>query len=274
MKHLSITVAVGGLLCLAAGAETAPSSASTNTSVAAGQAASVNASSNAAAPGNSTTLSEGSTLHAELIHSLDAKHVKPGDQITAKVTEDVTSNGKVVVHKGSKVLGHVTEVQTRDKEHPNSKLGIAFDKVVFSSGEEMAFNGVLQAIAAPARAAADTSADQNAGINEPVGGAARSPNSGRGPGGMGGTAGGAVSTVGGTTGPATPTVGSAGGTARGAATGETLTNTSRGVIGLQGLTLNSAATGSAPGSTITSPTQNVKLEGGTQMLLRAAGSTQ
>ena len=190
------------------------------------------------------------------------------------VTEDVTSNGKVVVHKGSKVLGHVTEVQTRDKEHPNSNLGIAFDKVVFSGGEEMAFNGVVQAIAAPARAAADTS-DQNAGINEPMGGgAARSPNGGRGPGGMGGVAGGAVSTVGGTTGAATSTGGTAGGTARGAATGGTLTNTSRGVIGLQGLTLNSVAAGSAQGSSITSPTQNVKLDSGTQMLLRASGSTQ
>ncbi|HEY6273651.1 MAG TPA: hypothetical protein VIX19_16850 [Terriglobales bacterium] len=274
MKHLSITVAIGGLLCLAAGAEIAPSSGSTNTSVTAGQAASVNANGNAAASSNSTTLSEGSMLHIELIHSLDAKHVKPGDQITAKVTEDVTSNGKVVVHKGSRVLGHVTEVQTRDKEHPNSNLGIAFDKVVFSGGEEMAFNGVVQAIAAPARAAADTSADQNAGINEPMGGGARSPNGGRGPGGMGGVAGGGVSTVGGTTGAATSTGGTAGGTTRGAATGGTLTNTSRGVIGLQGLTLNSAATGSAQGSTITSPTQNVKLDGGTEMLLRASGSTQ
>jgi len=59
----------------------------------------------------------------------------------------------------------------------------------------------------------------------------------------------------------------------GAAANGTLNATSRGVIGMQGLALNTAAAGSAQGSVISSNTQNVKLDGGTRMLLQVAGST-
>ncbi len=55
----------------------------------------------------------------------------------------------MVLHKGSKLVGHVTEAQARTKENGESKLGIAFDKAVLKGGQEMAFNGVIQALAAP-----------------------------------------------------------------------------------------------------------------------------
>jgi hypothetical protein len=237
----------------------------------------------AGASGNSLLLSEGSTMHTELTKSLDAKKAKPGDQVTAKVTEDVKSNNQVIVRKGSKVVGHVTEAQARGKEHADSTLGIAFDKVVTSGGEEMQFNGVIQAIAPPAQALAAGSVDQSADIAG-AGGGGHMPSGGggRSGGGLGGVAGGAVSSVGATAGGVTNTVGSAGaglGSTVGAATGGlsaqgTLTSASRGVVGLQGLALNSSSVGNAQGSLITSPTQNVKLDSGTQVLLRAAGSAQ
>jgi hypothetical protein len=53
-----------------------------------------------------------------------------------------------------------------------------------------------------------------------------------------------------------------------------LTNASQGAIGLQGLTLNSAGTANAQGSIVSSTTRNVKLETGTQMLLKVSGSGQ
>jgi len=231
-------------------------------------------------------LSEGSVLNTELTKPVDCKKAKPGDEVTAKVTEDVKSNGHVVVHKGSKVVGHVTEVQARDKEHADSKLGIAFDKVVLKDGQEMAFNGVVQAIAPPAQVLANASANQGAGLDAPAGGGGgRMPSGGGGHGGgLGGVVGGATSTVGSTAGAATSTVGSVGGNVGGTVGGTagaatsglstrgTLTSASNGVVGLQGLRLNQATAGSAQGSLITSPTQNVKLDSGTQVLLRAAGS--
>lgn len=237
----------------------------------------------AGAAGNaSAMLSEGSVVNTELTKPVDCKKAKPGDEVTAKVTEDVKSNGHVVVHKGSKVVGHVTEVQARDKEHADSKLGIAFDKVVLKDGQEMAFNGVVQAIAPPAQVLANASANQGAGLDAPGGGGGgRMPSGGgHGPGGGGGLLGGATSTVGATAGAATSTVGSVGGNVGGTAGAATsglssrgtLTSASSGAIGLQGLNLSSATAGSAQGSLITSPTQNIKLDSGTQVLLRAAGS--
>jgi hypothetical protein len=53
-----------------------------------------------------------------------------------------------------------------------------------------------------------------------------------------------------------------------------LTNASQGAIGLQGLSLNSATAGAAQGSVVSSTTRNVKLESGTQMLLKVTSSAQ
>jgi hypothetical protein len=242
-----------------------------------------------ASPGGtgSTVLSSGTTLNAELSHSLDAKTCKPGDQVTAKLTQDVKSDGKMVAPKGSKLMGHVTEAKARSKDSADSSLGIVFDKAVLKSGQELAFNGAVQAIAPPVNAGLSAAGDESSSISAPGpsgGGGAR-----RSGGGGGGLLGGATSTVTGATSTATGAVGGAAGsvasTTTGAVSGTTtlaggltaqgrLTNASQGAIGLQGLTLNSVSTANAQGSIVTSTTRNVKLESGTQMLLKVTGSAQ
>jgi hypothetical protein len=94
------------------------------------------AGSNSAADVNGATgaLSSGTTLQAELTKSIDAKKAKQGDEVTARLTQDVKSSGHVVLHKGSKLVGHVTEAQAKSKESSESKLGIAFDKAVLKGG--------------------------------------------------------------------------------------------------------------------------------------------
>jgi len=220
-------------------------------------------------------------LNAELVHALDAKSAKAGDEVTAKVTEDVKSNGKVVVHKGSKLMGHVTEVQARSKGSADSRLGIVFDKAVLRGGEEMSFSGAVQALAPPANAALLAGADESSSLSSPSlagGGAHRS--------GGGGLLGGTTSTATGVVGGATSTVtGTTTGTVNGTLSGATgiaggltadgrLTSASQGAIGLQGLTLNSTTASSSQGSVISSASRNVRLESGTQMLLKVAGSVQ
>ena len=66
--------------------------------------------------GASGALSNGTTLQAELTKSIDAKKAKQGDEVTAKLTQDVKSSGQVVLHKGTKLVGHVTEAQAKSKE--------------------------------------------------------------------------------------------------------------------------------------------------------------
>lgn len=235
----------------------------------------------------SAALSSGINLQAELIKPLDAKKNKPGDEVSAKVTQDVKSDGKVVIHKGTRLVGHVTEAQARTKEQANSTLGIAFDKAVLKGGEEVSFNSVIQAVAPPVQATVSTTADENAnlGAAPAMSGGPRAAGGGGLVGGVNSTAGGAVSGATGTvtgaaTGAADTTVSAATRTAGGLGAQGNLTSASQGVIGLQGLALNTptavtgSVQGSAQGSVISSRSRNVKLDSGTQILLRVTGSAQ
>jgi hypothetical protein len=94
---------------------------------------------------------------------------------------------------------------------------------------------------------------------------------------VGNTAGGALNSTANVAGNATGSVaGVTSGTAGGLNAAGQLTSNSRGVFGLNGLNLNSAAMNSSQGSIITSAGKNVHLDSGTQMLLvsQAAAGAQ
>lgn len=54
-------------------------------------------------------------MNAVLTKSLDSRHAKPGDEVTAKLAQDVKSDGKGVLPKNCKLIGHVTEAQAQEK---------------------------------------------------------------------------------------------------------------------------------------------------------------
>jgi hypothetical protein len=216
-------------------------------------------------------------MNATLSQPVDAKRNKPGDQVTAKTTQVTKSEGAVVIPKGSKLIGHVTECRERSKEEKESALGIVFDKAILKNGEEIPLNVAIQALASAQTAAASSvgSDDLSAG--------AGAMSSARASGG--GALGGVRSTAGAAAGAVTNTAASAGGVADGAlnstvnaagasrgavgglnAAGQ-LTSNSHGVFGLEGLNLNAAASNSTQGSLITSAGRNVHLDSGTQLLL-------
>jgi hypothetical protein len=235
-----------------------------------------NKSSNGGAePNTSAVLSSGTSLQAELAKSVDCKKAKPGDEVTAKLTQDVKSDGKVVLHKGSRLVGHVTEAQAKSKDNAESKLGIVFDKAVMKGGQEVAFNGAVQALAPPVQgslSAAGAESADIAGAGMPRGGNMGGARSTAPLGGaVGSTVGAATSTVGNTAGSVTGAAGGAVNSTAGTAVNGTINSTSRGVVGMEGLTMNTAAAGSAQGSVITSATRNVKLDAGTQMVLQVVG---
>lgn len=263
MKSFWISVVAAGVLTAGAAAQQSGASASGNASASANANGNVN--------GSSASLSNGTNVQAELTKSLDAKKTKVGDEVAARVTQDVKSNGQVMVKKGSKLVGHVTDVKTRSQGESESRLGIAFDRAVLKDGQQIAFNAVVQALAPPvsAVAGADEAGAIGGGAQPPA------PTGGGTPGGsMGSGPVGAIgSTVGRTVGNTAGTVtGAASGTVNGA--GGVLNGNSRGVIGFQGLTLNAAASGSTQGSVISSNSRNVKLDSGTQMVLQVNGSAQ
>jgi hypothetical protein len=232
-------------------------------------------------------LSSGTTLQAELAKSIDAKKAKPGDEVTAKLTQDVKTDGKVVMHKGSKLVGHVTEAQAKSKENAESKLGIVFDKAMLKGGEEVAFSGVIQALAPPAQGGLSVAGDESGSLGSGVGSGGGSMGGGRSGGGgiapIGAATNAAGSTVGSVAGTAGNTAGSVASSATGTVNGSVnrtagvaangaLNSAAHGVVGMQGLALNTAAAGSAQGSVISSASRNVKLDGGTQLILQVTGA--
>lgn len=86
--------------------------------------------------------------------------MQTGDQVFAKTTENVKSNGRVVIPKGSRILGHVTQVQAAGKGQSSSQVGVAFDHAILRNGQQIPMKASIQAIAASqANASADMMGD-------------------------------------------------------------------------------------------------------------------
>jgi hypothetical protein len=243
----------------------------------------VSTSNSADAGKNSADISTGTNIDAALASSLDAKKNRPGDRVEARTTEDVKQNGKVVMKKGTRLVGHVTQAQARASGQSQSQLGIVFDYAILKTGQEVPFNATIQALAvAQSSTAADGSAnsmiDAGAGMGA-VSGTAR---------GGGGVLGGVASTGGATTGRVVNTASSVPVSAGGAMNTATrsagalgglnsegrLASNSSGVFGLRGLSIDSAVSSATQGSMIISTSKSVHLDSGTQMLLSASGQTK
>jgi hypothetical protein len=301
MKRTSFVIVAGILFASGVAAQSqAGTQASGQTSMQAGKAqaqgsGSASTASSVSAQNGQTnaSLGSGSTINAELSAPIDSKKAKPGDPVAARTTEPTKSNGKTVIPKGSKLVGHVTKASARTKGDSESALGIVFDKAILKNGQEVPLNVAIQALASGQSAVAANAGDDLAATG---GAGAYAAGSGRAAGGS--ALGGVTSTAGGAAGTVTNTAAGAGSTAGGAlnSTAHSATNTvaagkgavgglnaagqltssSQGVFGLQGVNLSSATTGAAQGSLITCTGKNLHLDSGTQMLLvtQVAGAAE
>ena len=211
---------------------------------------------------NHMKIAPGSVIPVQLSKTVDAKKAKTGDEVVATVTQDMkTASGDVLVPKDTKVIGHVTEAQPRNKEQKQSELGIAFDRAMVK-GDQMQLPMSIQAVIAPP----STSNNPNAGGSEapsapsapaPSGGSANAPMGGSRQGGTGGTSAQQNSPSG------TSSEPQAQSNERPPITGNT-----QGVIGMSDVKLDAGAQNSQQGSVLTSEKNNVKIEKGTMLLLR------
>jgi hypothetical protein len=213
-----------------------------------------------------TQLQTGSTVQAELTKPVDVRKNKAGDEVIAKATQDVKSEGHVIVPKGSKIIGHVTQAQARTKGQEESQLGIAFDHVILKDGTRMPVAFAIQAIArseAEAAASAENDAMMAGNARETTMAAGNA--GARGSGGVVGAAGNVVNTAGSATGATLNTATRAG------ADVTALSSNSHGAVGLPALNLSSAVSGSSSaGSVVSSRSSNVRLDSGTRMILQVA----
>jgi hypothetical protein len=270
MNRISIAVLTVVLLCGSLLAQTPQPPARDNDSAtpqpqtpSAEQPASSTVPAQALPANNAPRLAPGSVIPVQLTKSVDAKKVKTGDEVMAKVTVDLKNTaGTVVVPKDTKVVGHVTEAQARGREQKESEVAIAFDRVVPKNGEPMQMPMSIQAIIAPPNSnstnASGSQSGNQATASYPQAGGSSSTSGGR-PGGMGGTT--PTASVPQTTG-SVPAEAPSGAQAQQPITGNT-----KGVVGIANLSLSTAAD-TPQGSVVSSQKNNVKLDDGTFMLLR------
>ena len=265
MKNLFKATAFMALMCGVALAQSAsPSSNSSTPQTQAQPSAPQNSPQSGAQAQHPTKVAPGSVIPVQLTKTVDAKKAKTGDEVVAKVTMDMkTQSGDILVPKDTKVIGHVTEAQKRDKDQKQSELGLAFDRAVTKDGNTMQMPMSIQAVIGQQQPNQQSEANTPAGREQAAGvpaGAAPT-----------GATGGKSS---GTTAPApSPSASDAG---AGADTGDNqaanggrppINAQTQGVIGISNLTLAPGSNGTQ-GSVMTSEKNNVKLESGTMLLLK------
>jgi type IV secretory pathway VirB10-like protein len=204
MKRTGFVIVAGMLFASLGAAQTqadaqAGGQAGGQTSVQAGKAQAQGSGSTAAASSASrqngqanASLGSGAAINAELTAPIDSKKAKPGDPVAARTTEPTKSNGKTVIPKGSRLVGHVTEASARAKGDSESALGIVFDKAILKNGQEMPLNVAIQALAS---AQSTSSLSTFAGDDMTAVGSARGSAMGSGRAAGGGALGGVTSTA-------------------------------------------------------------------------------
>jgi hypothetical protein len=208
-------------------------------------------------------IAPGSVIPVHLVKSIDAKKAKTGDEVIAKVTQDLRNGtGTIVLPRDTKIVGHITEAQARTKDQKHSEVGLVFDHAILNNGALIQMSTSIQAIiAAPNRdPAANNEASSYPGAQP--GGASTAPASRQAP--MEGPP------------PATtiPQTAASGPDAPARTSAQPrMTADTQGVTGIKNLTLSSVpevppGTISVSVSVLSSEKNNVKLEDGTYLLLR------
>lgn len=279
MKNVVPALFLIALLCAVALAQNTPPAPSSEPGASqqqpatpAGQPASgaaANAATNPSQPKNNPLkIAPGSVIPVELAKTVDAKKAKTGEEVVATVTMDMKTNtGEVLVPKDTKIIGHVTEAQPRNKQQKESELGIAFDHAVVK-GDQMPLPMSIQAVIFPQTNNPASAGGTDSGAGSPAAAPSSSMGGGR-SGSMGGSSPqGSSSQNASPHGQNYPAGGGSSDTPAQTSARPPITGNTQGVIGMPDVKLETTAQNTAQGSVMTSEKNNVKIEKGTMMLLR------
>jgi hypothetical protein len=87
-------------------------------------------------------------VQAELISPVRTKKAKVGDSVTAQTITPLVLGDGTVVPAGSKVLGHVREVESKATDSHSSSLAISFEQIEVKKGQILPLNLAIQAAVA------------------------------------------------------------------------------------------------------------------------------
>jgi len=213
------------------------------------------------AANSGAVIPNGPAVTAELNGSLDSRKAKVGDKVEAHTTEALKSGNTVLVPKGTRLIGHITQATARAKGDSESSLAIQFDKAEPKKEQEVPLNVIVLAVAAPTQmnfsGGAPSSSDpmantQTSSQSSPMG-ANRQPTP--------------------TPNPGTYPQGSAAESTDTPGVTGTLPANSRGIYGLKDLKLMmNRSKDNNPSTVITSTGKDVHLDSGTRLLLVTSGN--
>jgi hypothetical protein len=215
---------------------------------------------------NNLLLNAGTNIETQLEQTLDVKKSRVGDEVVLTTTKTIKQNGEIVVQKGSRLIGRITEVQQKTKDNATSKLAVVFERLEGKNLNTPISATIVSITGARAGATvADTlESDISAGSSS-SGTASKQSSSG------GGLLGGVTGTVGGVVNATTNTVGSVTNTA-----GQTLGGTTQSLgRNLGGIQISQSASASAQGSTtLSAANKNLRVDKGATVLLRLNQSVE
>jgi hypothetical protein len=259
--------------CAQAGAPASAraTSSSAASSGSAGAQASPSSSANSTKGTSPVTVADGTKMDATLVSWLDARRSRVGDDVQARIDQDVKQGGTVLLKKGTQLTGHVTEARSRTGAQGESRVGVTFERALLPNGQSIPFHASIVALSAPhsasgaapggAKGATQASARAGAPAGNLTSTAAAAP-----AGAASNMSNAVSSTSGGDANAAVRSPGAVGGPTPSGR----LSSNSKGVFGLEGLSLSSAKSKAKQGSAIVSNTKNVHLNGGTEMLLQTS----
>ena len=199
------------------------------------------------------------TVFAILVKPVEVKTAALNQELSLRTISDVLIDGRVVIPRGSSVLGHVEEFAIKGNGNQKSFLAVVIDKALIDASRGIPLQAIIAAVAAP----------QNDGLSsDPTYGMMHS-NEPKMVGSPGGSARGselsASSKVSSTAAIATANINGA------PYEGLMLTEDSQGAVGFTNdLSLSWRLTAPPAVTIFSSKEKNLKLEAGTQVLLRMA----
>lgn len=98
-----------------------------------------------AQPGPPSPKYAGPVLVTMFQGKLDTEHAKVGDEVTLKVKQTLKLK-EMKIPSGSKVIGKIVSVQSKQQGDGTSSLGLQFDKIEMKGDKELPIRGLVVAI--------------------------------------------------------------------------------------------------------------------------------
>lgn len=160
----AFTATAGAQQSTTSGAASAMGSAHSSVSHASSSAASTAEASTAGSAATqagraSASAAQATQVSARLTRELNSKHARVGEQVLAKTTSTARLSDGTRLPRGTRLLGHVTQVQAKSRAHHDAHLAFAFDRAILRNGREIPIHAFMRSISAPAPLDASGSGD-------------------------------------------------------------------------------------------------------------------